>query len=151
MGRRLAAAGILVFSLASPVFSAEELHVSAQVDRTELRQGETLVFEIEISGPLRETPKIHLGKLEGFMLVSSGQSQQIRMGGAQMSQTLVLVYTLSALEAGTWTLGPVQVEYRGKNFETAPIEVKVLPGPPRTPPAKEPEHRAPQLEGEVIL
>ena len=141
MNRRFAAIGLLISCLASPAFAAEELQVSAQVDKTQLKQGEILIFQVALSGPILETPKIHLGKLEGFGLVSSGQSQQIQMGGGRMNQTVVLTYTLSALEAGTRTLGPVKVEYRGKSYETSPIEVKVLP----------PEHRAPELQGEVIL
>lgn len=140
--------GVWVLVLAAAgVFAVEELQVSARVDKSELRQGEILVFEVEISGPLRETPKVHLGGLEGFMLVSSGQSQQIRMNGGEVSQTLVLSYTLSALDPGTRTLGPVKVQYGGKSYETAPVEVKVLSG---SPPEKRPPH-APELQGEVIL
>ena len=88
--------------------------------------------------------------LKGFGLVSTGQSQRIRVQSGRTDQTLMLTYTLAALEAGTRTLGPVKVEYHGKSYETPPVDVTVLPGeaPPK---AKKPAPSLPELEGEVIL
>ena len=151
MKRFLAGLLFLSCACAAPAFSAEELTVSGRVDRSEVRQGEKLLFEITISGPIRESPTIRLDEWKAFRMVSTGQSQQVRMSGGEISQTLVLNYTLVALAAGTQTLGPVKVEYQGKVYETRPVEVKVLPGKKPQTPEKKIKPELPRLEGEVIL
>ena len=149
-------AGLLAvtFSLLSirPVFAEAELSVSAQVDKSQVKQGEPLVFQIHIAGPIRQAPKVQIDSIEGFAVVSTGQSQQIQMRGGEIQQTLAFVYTLVPTQAGDRTLGPVKVEVQGKSYETQPIQVKVLPGPARPAPKSEKSApRPPKLEGEVIL
>ena len=134
--------------MAAPLFfpcsvsAEEEISVSAQVDKSEVRQGETLIFGITLSGLNQETPKIRLGSLEGFKAVSTGQSQQVQVRAGKVSQSMTVTYALLALEPGDRTLGPVQVEVQGKKLETRPVKVKVLP---------ESAPRPPELKGEVIL
>ncbi len=132
------------------VFAAEaELSVSAQVDKSEVNQGERLLFQINISGPIRQAPKIRMSSWDGFNVVSTGQSQQIQMQGNKIHQTLAFVYTLVATETGDRTLGPGGVEVQGKSTQPQPIRVKVLPG--LAPKQENPTPRLPQLKGEVIL
>ena len=132
-------AGFLLFPLAAS--AAEEVSVSARVDKSEVRQGETLIFEILLSGLGQETPKIRMSSLEGFKAVSTGQSQQVQIQSGKMNQTMTITYALLALEPGERTLGPVQVEVQGKKLETRPVKVKVLPSAPKEP----------ELKGEVVL
>ncbi len=147
--------------LLTPAFSAEELRVGAQVDRTEVATGQVLTYSITIAGPIQEPPKVELNRFEGFQVVSTGQSQQIQVGPRRTEQALTLTYSLAPTAPGTHTLGPVKVEYQGKTYETHPIVVKVVEGPavPERGPApqRRPSRRAPrqkkvpQLEGGVVL
>ena len=125
-----------------PVSAAEEVSISARVDKSEVRQGETLTFGITLTGLDQETPKIRMGLLEGFKVVYTGQSQQVQVQAGKVNQAMTVTYTLLALEVGDRTLGPVQVEVQGKKLETRPVKVKVLP---------ESAPQQPELEGEVIL
>ena len=136
----------------APAF-ADQLSVQAQVDRSEVKEGERLTFSVTITGPIRGTPKLQLGSLEGFQVVSTGQSQQIQMRGNEINQALTLTYVLAPTQTGTYTLGPVKVEYQGQAYETQPIQVKVTPGPAgRIPKSKQPSPRQlPELEGGVVL
>ena len=125
--------------------SVEQILVSAQVDKAELRMDEKLVYSITISGSIRETPRIQLSAIQGFRILSSGQSQEVRIQGSQATRALVLTYALAPTAAGSYRLGPVKVEIGGKNYETQPIEVKVL---------EEDEEDLPEIpktEGGVIL
>ena len=145
----LALVGILLLPLAF----ADQLSVQAQVDRSELKVGETLTFAVTIAGPIREPPKLELTSLEGFQVVSTGQSQQIQLRGKEIEQALTLTYVLAPAHEGTYTLGPVKVEVQGQVYETQPIQVKVMPGPAgRVPGSRQPpSRRFPKLEGGVIL
>lgn len=51
---------VLWVSSCRPALAEEELSVSARVDPSEVRQGERLVFEISIAGPVREIPKVEV-------------------------------------------------------------------------------------------
>ena len=137
-----------------------DLNVGAHVDKTEVGTGDVLSFAVTISGPLRESPRIELSTFEGFQVVSTGQSQQLQVRAGQMRQTLTLTYTLAPTIPGTHTLGPVKVEYKGRVYETQPIEVKVVEGKPKEemPPEQEQQEeqqeeqpKMPRLEGGVIL
>lgn len=119
-----------------PAFAEEEgLSVSARVDKSQVEQGEKLVFEVEVSGSFREAPKVRISGFGGFKVASSGQSQNIQINSGGMVHSLVLTYTLLPLKTGNLTIDPVAVEYQGKKYETKPVEVKVVP----------------RLEGEVTL
>ena len=139
-----------------PAF-ADDLGVEAKVDRTEVAAGEILTFAVTIEGAIQEPPKVQLASFEGFDVVATGQSQQIRIEAGQPQQALVLTYSLAPTTVGTHTLGPVKVEYKGRVYETQPIEVKVVRGSPnpkrrpalRSQPPRAP--KAPKLEGGVIL
>ncbi len=126
---------------AAPV--GEELTVQAKVDKTEAAQGEKLLFSVTVSGNIRQSPEIELGKLEGFQVVSSDQAQQIEVKGGRMTQTFVLTYLLAAAVPGTYVIGPVRVKYQGRVYETQPIQIKVTEGPAASP--------RPQLEGGITL
>ena len=142
---------------AGPVFAAEELKVAAQVDKSRVPAGEPFTFSITIAGSIQETPKVQLTAFDGFEILSTGQSQSIQIRSGQVRSTLTLSYTLAPTTPGTHTLGPVKIEYQGKEYQTPPIEVTVLPGnslpkrkrEPRRRPIPEPEQ--PQLEGGTIL
>lgn len=119
----------------------------AQVDRSELRQGEVLSFSVTIAGPLHRTPRLEMASFEGFRVVSTGQSQEIQMKERRMMQTLTLSYVLTPVAVGTHTLGPVKVEVQGRVYQTQPIEVRVLSG--EAPKAE--RRRGPRLKGGVTL
>lgn len=131
----------------SPSFAAEDLKVGAQVDRNEVPAGERLTFSVTIAGPIRETPKIQLTTFEGFQVLSTGQSQSLQIRSGEVHSTLMLTYTLAPTAPGTHLLGPVKIEYQGKEYQTQPIEIKVVESK-REP---LPEKQEPQLEGGVIL
>lgn len=143
--------------LLTPVFASEDLKVGAQVDKKQVPAGEPFTFSITIAGSIQETPKVHLTAFDGFEILSTGQSQSLQIRSGQVNSTLTLLYTLAPTAPGTHTLGPVKIEYQGKEYQTPPIEVTVLPGrgPPRKRPQRRPEPTPEEeslpLEGGTIL
>ena len=153
--RLLALFSILVLC-AAPAFAAEELKVAAQVDKNEVPAGEPLIFSVTIAGPIRQTPKVQLTAFEGFQVVSTGQSQSLQIRSGEVHSALILTYTLAPTAPGTHVLGPVKIEYQGKEYQTQPIEVKVVPGTPEKRSERKQEEQSlpekePELEGGVIL
>ncbi len=131
--------------LAAPLAPAlaDEITVQAQVDKTQVAEGEKFLFSVIISGPIQGSPELEMGRLEGFEVVSTSQSQQVQLKGRRMEQTIVLTYTLAATAPGARILAPVRVEYQGRVYSTQPIEINVKEGPV-------PSQR-PHLEGGITL
>ncbi len=135
---------LLPFTLClSPVFAAEGLTVSAQVSKTVVKPDEALIFSIVITGLGQGMPQLQLGSLEGFKVVSTGQSQQIQIQAGKTRRALVFNYTLVPASPGSYRIGPVTVEFEGKQYQTEPMEVQVT----------EPDllEELPKLEGGITL
>lgn len=123
-----------------------EIVVLSRVDKMRLTVEEPLTFSVTIAGPIATPPRITLSSLEGFQVVSTGQSQQATIRGGQMQLSITLQYLLAPTAPGKHTLGPVTVEYEGQRYQTSPIEVEVVPAgePPPAP-------RRPAIRGGVVL
>lgn len=105
---------------------------------------EPLSFSVTIAGPIKTTPRVQVNSFEGFQVVSTGQSQQVNIRGGHLQLAVTLQYLLAPTAPGKHRLGPVTVEYQGQRYQTAPIEVEVLPAgerPERPTPAPRPKVR----------
>lgn len=150
--------GLIFLSAVSAVGRAEassevkpSLELSARTDKTRVGTGELLNFSIEIAGALSETPKVEIRNFEGFSIVSTGQSQQIRVEEGKPHLTLTLSYILAPFTPGKHLLGPIEVEYQGQKYKTEPIEVTVIPGNGVKEPPRPTRRRIPNLEGGTVL
>lgn len=115
-----------------------------------LTDEEPLTFSVTIAGPIRTAPRVSLSSLEGFQVISTGQSQQTTIRGGRMQLAVTLHYVLAPTAPGHYTLGPVVVEHAGKRYETAPIQVEVVATDRRRPVPK-PAPRRPPVRGGTIL
>lgn len=142
------AAGLLWLGLTGA--APREIVVASRVDKVRLTMEEPLTFSVTITGPVTSTPRITLPSLEGFAVLSTGQSQQanIRAGETQLSVTLQ--YILAPTAPGKQTLGPVTVEHEGQRYQTVPIEVEVT-GAPRPPVEPPTTPRRPAMRGGTVL
>ena len=136
---------------ATSAVEAPEIVVSSRVDKMRLAEGEPLTFSVTIAGPIKTTPRVTLSSLEGFQVMSTGQSQQVNIRGGQMQLSITLQYLLAPTAPGKHTLGPVTVEHEGRRYQTSPIEVEVLPAGARPPPPTPTAPRRPPIRGGTVL
>ena len=59
-------------------------------------------------------------------LGSSGTSQNIQIINGKMSVSKSVNYSFMATKIGKFTIPPAQIEYNGKIYKSAPIEIEVL-------------------------
>ncbi len=127
-----------------------EIVVASQVDKVRLTMEEPLTFSVTITGPVTSTPRVTLPSLEGFAVLSTGQSQQVTMRAGATQLSVTLQYILAPTAPGKQTLGPVTVEHEGQRYQTAPIEVEVT-GAPRPPVERPAAPRRPTIRGGTVL
>jgi len=124
----------VVWGLSTPAL-AQELHISAKVDKTSVEVGSALTLTVTIEG---DFPNAQLGQLEfpkGVRVVAQSRASNVSLRLGAMERSVNLVYVLVPQEPGTFQLGPFQILHEGKPLLTDPIEIVVTK--PTLPPRLE--------------
>lgn len=119
---------LLTLSLVNLSVFAQEF--SSSVDKTKVGENETFqvyfTFKGESSNDLRN---FQAPSFEGFRIVSGpNQSTSMQYINGSMSSSVTYSYYLQGSEIGKYTIGSGSVDYRGKTYTTAPIEIEVVKG-----------------------
>ncbi len=133
---------IIFSSVSLAVVSAQEIELKGSVDKTEVDINDTFTLTIEVSGSYKETPKIHMPKLDDFKIVGTSSFNGTSINGKEISMTTKIIYMLRPNSAGTFAIEPAMIKSGLKTYKTEPIEIKV------TGEAKQPEEQEPESEPE---
>ncbi len=144
--------GVLLLA-GSLTVSAQEISVTAEVNRTRLTTDETLILTITVSGSgLGDVAEPVLPAMRGFVIIgstsSSSTSFSLTNGKLSSSGTVRFIYQLKPRDTGSFVIDASKVTYDGVTHETSPITIEVAPGatgaaspggsriaPPGAPPA----------------
>lgn len=131
---------------------AEDISISADVDRREIALDEQLTLTITVSGNISNIPQPTIPDLKGFTAYSSGRSQNISIINGQVSSAVTFTYILVPNNTGDYALGPFSINYKSQTYSTASIDIKVLPRTNRqqlAPPAYTSPQAPEESEGET--
>lgn len=134
-------------------YASDDIQIKAFVDKNSLKQDDTLILSVDITGDISSTPKINLPDLnEGFDILSTSQSQNISLMGKESKLVVKFKYVLLPKRQGKITIDSIEADYKDEVYKTDPIEIEVLaPAKPIVP--KTPEEEGiplPEGEGEII-
>jgi len=118
---------IILFLLIPVSVYADDISISANVDRQEIAIDEQLTLSITIAGSVSNIPNLEIPQLDGFTSYSSGRSQNISIINGRVTSSVSFTYMLVPNDAGDYTLGPFTINYKGKTYSAGPIDVKVKP------------------------
>jgi BatD DUF11 like domain len=119
--RRRFAAALLTGTLAAAVH-AQDVVVTASVDRTNIRANESFTYVVRAEGRVRGEPDISAVERQ-FDLLSRSSSTRIEIVNGQTRQIADWQYQLIPQREGRFTLPPVSVDGVSSN----PVEIEVLP------------------------
>nr|MBU1328851.1 BatD family protein [Candidatus Omnitrophota bacterium] len=117
----------LLFLSIATVCYAEDLSISADVDKQEVALDEQVTLTITVSGNVSNIPQPSIPDLKGFTSYSSGRSQNLSIINGRVSSSVSFNYILVPNDTGDYTLGPFSINYQGKLYSAGPINIKVLP------------------------
>lgn len=106
---------------------AEDISVSASVDRKSVAVGDAITLTIEVQGS-QSVGAPALPDVDGFQSQYIGPSMQISIVNGQSSASVAHRYSLMAAKTGQFTIPPVIIEHEGKTYRTNPIEVQIASG-----------------------
>lgn len=119
---------LIIFALVITNISyAQDISISADVDREELSLDDQLTLTITVKGSISNIPQPNIPKLEGFTSYSSGRSQSISVINGQVTSSVSFNYILVPNDVGDYTLGPFTIDYKGNTYSADPISVRVVP------------------------
>jgi hypothetical protein len=103
-----------------------DVSISASVDRNTVNFGESVTLLVTVSGDAASIPKPALPQIADFNVYSSGTSQNISFVNGRVSSSLTYSFILSPVKPGKFTIPPVVLNFGGKAYPTAPIQIEVL-------------------------
>ena len=130
---------ILLFIFTTTISYAEDISISADVDKQEISLDGQLALTITVTGNVSNIPEPHIPRLDGFTAYSSGRSQNISIINGQVTSSVSFTYVLVPNAEGDYTLGPFTIDYNGKTYSAGPINIKVIPRTARQPRPPQPQ------------
>jgi hypothetical protein len=106
---------------------ADDITISADADSQEVSLDGQVTLTITVSGNISNIPKPDIPELKGFTAYSSGRSQNLSIINGRVSSSIAFTYILVPNNTGEYSLGPFNIDYKGKTYSTNPINIKVLP------------------------
>lgn len=130
-GRRVAWWLLLAGLVMLPAIAFADISVRASLSPARAQVGQTVALSIEIQGA-QSVQAPSLDDLDGFDARYVGPSTQVSIVNGQMSASVTHRYALTPLREGVFQLGPFEVEYEGKAYRTATVQVSVSAAADRT-------------------
>lgn len=119
----LITAALLLSMAVSPVL-AEEISMTATVDKNEISLEDTLRLSISIHG-VQNSGEPQLPLLPEFRVRPAGTSSSTRIINGQISASITYSYQLTPLETGTFTIEPARLNLNGTIYKTDPVTISV--------------------------
>lgn len=104
-----------------------ETQVRTWVDKTSATLEDRIVLTVSVSGRKRVGGEPQLPPLRDFNVTEGGTSSRTEIVNGKMSSSVEHNYFLLPHRTGTFTIGSVRVEERGRSYQSSPIQVKILP------------------------
>jgi hypothetical protein len=106
--------------------SAEEIQITASVDRNPVGEQEQFVYQIEISGSSQNLPDIQYPDFSAFHVVGGpSTSSSVQIVNFKISATRTHTIVLLPRKKGTFQIGPARATYKGKEFASEAISITV--------------------------
>ena len=119
--------------LAASSVAAATIQFEASVDRTRASQGEPIRLTLRIASDEQLGQVTPAFDLKDFHVEGPATSTRMEMSNfSNVSFTRELTYVLYAKQAGTFTIGPLQLEMGDERYETKPITVEIVRGTSRS-------------------
>ncbi|MCP4545661.1 MAG: tetratricopeptide repeat protein [bacterium] len=117
---------LMVGLLATPLaLLAEDVSVTAELDRQILYEGESFNLNITVPGATRSTRQPALPEMDDFLLMGTTASSKFSFVNGRSTSSKVFTFTLIPQRSGKLEIPAIPVQVKGKNYYTRPISVSV--------------------------
>ncbi|MFH1208914.1 MAG: BatD family protein [Candidatus Omnitrophota bacterium] len=139
--RKILLAVFIFWGVFVPSLQAEEVGVSASLDKRSVQVREEVRLSIHVTGQSMNLQAPRLSQLDGFETYYTGRASHISIINGVSSTNVEFSYTLIPQRAGRFTLSPIEVRAGQSVFKTEPLEIEVLGGQNQAPGTQVPSQR----------
>src|SRR5438045_4096235 len=125
--------GLLMFCAGGFVSGANAATFTASLDRDTITLGETATLSLTFSGTTQQNAPA-LPPIGTLQIQYLGPSSQVSFINGQVTSSVTHNYTVTARQAGEYTIPALTAEAGGEKLSTQPLKLKVLQ--PGAPPAE---------------
>jgi hypothetical protein len=118
------AAAVILLVLGLPVLARGEVRVQGNLDPTAVSAGETAVLTITVEGAASIESIEDWTAPDGLRVRAGGESRNISIVNGRMSKSIQKQYAITALRAGSYTFGPIDVRAGAKSFRVGPFTLE---------------------------
>ena len=148
--RKILLAAFILWGVFAPSLQAEEVRVSASLNKRSVQVGEEVRLSIRVTGQSMNLQAPRLSQLDGFETYYTGRASHISVINGVTSANVEFSYTLIPQRAGRFTLNPMEVQVGQNILRTESLEIEVLGGQSQMPvPQASPQRVAAQPSGPV--
>ena len=122
---------LVLWALAASSVAAATIQFEASVERTRASQSEPIRLTLRITSDEQLSEVTPEFDLKDFDVEGPATSTRMEMRNTNITFTRELTYALYAKQAGTFTIGPFQLEMDGERYHTKPITVEIVRGTSR--------------------
>lgn len=140
--KKILFAAIILGAAFAPLVQAEDVRVSATLNKQSVQVGEEIRLSIRVTGQSMNLQAPRLPQLAGFDAYYTGRASHISVINGVTSANVEFSYTLIPQRAGRFTLGPVDVQAGQNIIRTEPLEIDVTGGQGQMPATQAPVQRA---------
>ena len=130
--------GLVALSVTTFASAAQELTVSAKLDKTSADIGESVNLTLTLSGDLTGAQLAQPQWPTGIAVAANSQSTNFSIRDGVVDRSTAIVFVLVPQQAGTFQIGPFMIQQRDRTVKTTPIELTVKKPvlPPRLAPSE---------------
>jgi len=131
--------------------AAQNIQITASIDRNPVGLNEQFTYQVEIKGETNNLPEVKLPDFENFAVLSGPNvSTSVQIINFKMSSTRTYSVVLMPRSVGTFRIKPATARYKGKKLQSNAIQVQVVKGT-RQPQAKRQSKQRPSARDERAL
>jgi len=126
--RKILLAIAIIGGVFAPSLRAEEVRVSASLNKRSAQVGEDVRLNIRVTGQTMNLQAPRLPAMDGFETYYTGRASHIAFINGVSSSNVEFSYTLIPKKTGRFTLNPVDVQVGQNVLRTESLEIEVLGG-----------------------
>lgn len=140
--KKILCAALIIWGVFAPSLQAEDVRVSASLNRSSVQVGEEVRLSIRVTGQSMNLQAPRLPQLDGFETYYTGRASHISVINGVSSSNVEFSYTLIPQRAGRFTLSSVEIQAGQNILRTEPLGIEVSGGQGQMPGAQVPQQRA---------
>jgi hypothetical protein len=134
---------LLIFLILADPQANASVYIKAEVDKTSIRNDETLTYRLSITSDEKNIPLPKLPEFSGFLVVSQNQSSTVSIGKGRIKTKLLYIFILAPKITGKVKIEPASIKIRNHTYYTDSFEIEIkenksrmpsdIPSPKKTP------------------